>query len=98
MGSRDSMGGRDRSNIGGGFIFETSGRGSAEAERLIDEKNGELFLPERLRCRDLVTLDVPRPRLASSRSATSSLQRATLKLVCDFRSGSSVPAAWATRN
>ena len=38
MGST-SMGSRDRSNIGGGFIFETSGRGSAEVERFIDEKN-----------------------------------------------------------
>jgi len=39
------------------FIFQTSGHGSAEAERFVrlmrrvDEQSGELSLPERLRCR-----------------------------------------------
>jgi hypothetical protein len=33
------------------FIFQTAGHGSAEVERFVDEQNGELSLPERLRCR-----------------------------------------------
>jgi hypothetical protein len=33
------------------FILHTSGHGSAEAERFVAEQNGELSLPERLRCR-----------------------------------------------